>query len=63
MPIAASVPKAAKLLPRGTLKVYPGADHGMFVTHADQVNADILAFIRNDAVAEGSRNETVAEPV
>ena len=28
------------------LKVYPGAPHGLFVTHMDQVNADLLAFAR-----------------
>jgi non-heme chloroperoxidase len=36
---------SAKLVPNGTLKVYPGAPHGMCTTHADQVNADLLAFI------------------
>ena len=29
----------------GTLKVYPGYPHGMITTHADVVNAEILAFI------------------
>jgi pimeloyl-ACP methyl ester carboxylesterase len=29
-----------------TLKVYPGAPHGLFVTHLDQVNRDLLAFAR-----------------
>lgn len=29
-----------------TLKVYPGAPHGLFLTHMDQVNADLLAFAR-----------------
>ncbi|MDB5482628.1 MAG: hypothetical protein JWO83_3681 [Caulobacteraceae bacterium] len=28
------------------LKVYPGAPHGLFVTHMDQVNRDLLAFTR-----------------
>jgi pimeloyl-ACP methyl ester carboxylesterase len=28
------------------LKVYPGAPHGLFVTHMDRVNADLAAFIR-----------------
>ena len=27
------------------LKVYPGAPHGLFITHRDEVNADLLAFI------------------
>ena len=36
----------AKLLKKGTLKVYPGYPHGMCTTNADVVNADLLAFIR-----------------
>lgn len=37
----------AKLLKNNTLKVYPGLPHGLMTTHADVVNADILAFIRS----------------
>jgi non-heme chloroperoxidase len=37
----------AKLLKHGTLKIYPGFPHGMMTTHADVINADILAFIRS----------------
>jgi non-heme chloroperoxidase len=29
------------------LKVYPGAPHGMSVTHADEINADLLAFLKS----------------
>lgn len=29
------------------LQVYPGAPHGIAVTHRDQFNADLLAFIRS----------------
>src|SRR5262245_40715458 len=29
-----------------TLKVYPGAPHDMTATHKDQVNQDLLAFIK-----------------
>jgi non-heme chloroperoxidase len=36
----------AKLLKKGTLKVYPGYPHGMCTTNADVINADLLAFIR-----------------
>ena len=35
----------AKLLKNSTLKIYPGFPHGMMTTHADVINADILAFI------------------
>ncbi|WP_260705800.1 alpha/beta fold hydrolase [Edaphobacter flagellatus] len=37
----------AKLLKNNTLKVYPGLPHGLMTTHADVINADILAFIRS----------------
>ncbi|WP_185983392.1 alpha/beta fold hydrolase [Aureimonas mangrovi] len=46
VPIAASAHKAVKLLPNGTLKTYPGLSHGMFATHPDQINADLLTFFR-----------------
>ena len=36
-----------KLLKHGTLKIYPGFPHGMMTTHADVINADLLAFIRS----------------
>jgi non-heme chloroperoxidase len=46
VPIAASALLSAKLIPGATLKVYPGAPHGMCSTLKDKVNADLLAFIR-----------------
>lgn len=36
-----------KLLANSVLKIYPGFPHGMHTTHADTINADILAFIRS----------------
>jgi non-heme chloroperoxidase len=36
----------AKLLKRGTLKIYAGFPHGMMTTNADVINADILAFVK-----------------
>ena len=38
---------SAKLLPNATLKTYEGYPHGMPTTHADVINADLLAFIRS----------------
>ena len=37
----------AKLLKHGTLKIYPGFPHGLMTTHADVINADLLAFIQS----------------
>jgi non-heme chloroperoxidase len=38
--------RSAKIAPQATLKVYPGAPHGLPTTHQDQLNADLLAFIK-----------------
>jgi non-heme chloroperoxidase len=38
--------KSVKLLKHGTLKSYPGLPHGMPTTHADRINADLLAFVQ-----------------
>jgi len=46
VPIADSALLSAKLLRRGTLKVYEKFPHGMCTTHADVLNADLLAFIK-----------------
>jgi non-heme chloroperoxidase len=37
---------SAKALKNSTLKIYPGFPHGMPTTHADTINADLLAFIK-----------------
>ncbi|BCX68846.1 alpha/beta hydrolase [Pseudomonas izuensis] len=47
VPIADSARLAIKLLKHGTLKTYPGLPHGMCTTHADVINADLLAFIKS----------------
>jgi non-heme chloroperoxidase len=46
VPIANSAQLAAPLLKRGRLKTYPGLSHGMATTHAELINADLLAFIQ-----------------
>jgi non-heme chloroperoxidase len=46
VPIADSAMLTAKLVKEATLKVYPGAPHGLCSTHKNQVNADLLAFIQ-----------------
>lgn len=47
VPIAASALKSAKLVKDATLKIYPGAPHGLAVTHADRFNADLLEFLKS----------------
>jgi non-heme chloroperoxidase len=51
VPIVASAPLSAKLVKGATLKVYPGFPHGMPTTNADQINADLLAFIERSQEA------------
>jgi non-heme chloroperoxidase len=46
VPIAAAGLRSAKIVPNAELKVYAGAPHGLPITHADQLNQDLLAFIR-----------------
>jgi non-heme chloroperoxidase len=46
VPIGNSALLSAKLVKSATLKVYKGAPHGMCTTHKDQVNEDLLAFIK-----------------
>jgi non-heme chloroperoxidase len=47
VPIAASALLSAKLIKGSTLKVYAGVPHGMCSTLKDQVNVDLLAFLRS----------------
>jgi non-heme chloroperoxidase len=64
VPIADSALIGIKLLKQGTLKVYPGYPHGMATTHADDINRDILAFIRGEDVNEPeAAPATAAEPL
>lgn len=46
VPIDDSARLSSKLLKRATLKVYAGAPHGLTSTHAEQFNADVMAFIK-----------------
>jgi pimeloyl-ACP methyl ester carboxylesterase len=38
--------KTAQLIPHATFLVYENAAHGLFVTHAGRLNADVLNFVR-----------------
>jgi non-heme chloroperoxidase len=37
---------SSKLVKDSTLKIYPGAPHGMCSTLKDQVNTDLLSFLK-----------------
>jgi non-heme chloroperoxidase len=47
VPIDNSARLAIGLVKHGTLKTYPGLPHGMCTTHAEVINADLLAFFRS----------------
>jgi non-heme chloroperoxidase len=46
VPIGASAMLSSKIVKNATLKIYPGRPHGLTATEKDQVNADLLAFIK-----------------
>jgi non-heme chloroperoxidase len=46
VPIGAAALKSSKLVKGSTLKIYPGAPHGLATTRQDEFNADLLGFIQ-----------------
>jgi non-heme chloroperoxidase len=46
LPVTGSALLNAKIIKNATVKIYPGAPHGMTVARADDVNADLLAFLQ-----------------
>jgi non-heme chloroperoxidase len=46
VPVDATARAAVKIIPGATLKIYPGAPHGLPDTHKDALNADLLAFLQ-----------------
>ena len=47
VPIDAAGRATAKLVKHATLKVYPGGAHGLADTSRDQLNADLLDFLKS----------------
>jgi non-heme chloroperoxidase len=50
VPIVASAHESARLVAGAMLKVYPGFCHGMCTINKDQINQDLLAFLRGDTI-------------
>jgi non-heme chloroperoxidase len=46
VPIDDSGRLSAKIVKNAELKVYPGASHGLFQTHKEQFNGDLLSFVK-----------------
>jgi non-heme chloroperoxidase len=47
VPIGDSALLSSKIVKGATLKIYPGAPHGLTSTHKDQFNADLLSFLKS----------------
>src|SRR5258708_39167389 len=62
VPIGASALLSSKIVRDAKLVVYKGAPHGMCTTLKDEVNADLLAFIKGTPVSgtQDSSRESVA---
>jgi non-heme chloroperoxidase len=65
VPYADSAPLAVKLLRQGQLKTYSSFPHGCMTTHPDEINDDILRFLRGEQVgmAADEAPALVAEPI
>jgi len=46
VPIGSAAMLSSKLVKNATFKIYPGAPHGIADTHKDQLNADLLTFLK-----------------
>ena len=53
-PIELSGRPASELLPNAELVVYENAPHGLYLTHRDRLNADLVAFASRQASARGA---------
>ncbi len=60
VPVHDSAVKSARLIPGAKDIYYPGAPHGITTTHQEQLNGDLLAFLRS---VKASRREGAAAPV
>jgi non-heme chloroperoxidase len=47
VPIGDSALLSSKIVKNATLKIYPGAPHGLTATHKEQLNEDLLSFLRS----------------
>ncbi len=47
VPIGAAALSSSKLIKNATLKIYAGAPHGLADTHKEQLNADLLEFLKS----------------
>jgi non-heme chloroperoxidase len=60
VPVHDSARKSARLIPGATEVYYPGAPHGITATHQDQVNAELLRFLRSTPAKSQRREPAMA---
>jgi non-heme chloroperoxidase len=60
VPVKDSAKKSARLIKGATEIYYPGTPHGLTATHADQVNSDLLAFLRGQPVGAQAQKVSAA---
>jgi non-heme chloroperoxidase len=61
VPLPISSKKAARLVKGATEIYFPGAPHGITTTHQDEVNTELLGFVRATADKARQRGRTTAE--
>ena len=47
VPIADAALLSSKIIKNATLKIYPGASHGLFAVQKDEFSSDLLAFLQS----------------
>jgi len=63
VPIEVSSNRTAALLPHAEFIVYEGAPHGLFYTHKDQLNDDLINFVRGNKKALSSNQSIPAQQI
>lgn len=58
-PIAATAERLLPLIPHSVFKRYPDAAHGLFITHREELNSDLIAFLKQEM---GGKPETPRLP-
>jgi pimeloyl-ACP methyl ester carboxylesterase len=60
VPLEGSTEKVAQMLPLAEYKMYEGAPHGLFYTHREQLNADLVRFCTTGVSASKPTNTTMS---
>lgn len=61
VPIAVSSDRTAKMIPDAEYIVYEGAPHGLFYTHKEELNTDLIRFAKGRPLPKNEDAEVMAE--